>query len=90
MHGVGVWEAFHPARKEKRSRERGGGGGEEGGREREGEGRGERAEKKKKRKESERRESFLIRLSQSSCPGASGVGRIRRGERPLVVPGMCV
>lgn len=55
-------------------------------------------EKKKKtevesegeKKESERRASSLIRLSQSSCPEAGEVGRIRQGKRVLLVPEMCV
>ena len=68
MHGVGVWEAFHPAWKKKdRSQERA-----------------------SEKKESERRASSLIRLSQSSCPEAGEVGRIRWGERALLVLGMYV
>lgn len=42
------------------------------------------------KKESERRASSLIHLSQSSCPEAREVGRIRWGERALLMPGMCV
>lgn len=53
----------------------------------------ERKEKSRERvekMESERRASSLIHLSQSSCPEAREVGRIRWGERALLMPGMCV